>query len=178
MDLKGVRVAILAEDLYEDQELWYPYFRLKEAGAEAVLAGTGAKDTYASKHGYPCKVAADVHALNAGDFDGVIVPGGFAPDKMRRYPALLAFVRDLHAAGKVVGSICHGPWVLVSAGVLKGKTATCVAAIKDDVVNAGARWVDREVAVDGALVTSRTPPDLPAFMREVLAQLERRHRTA
>ena len=174
MSLSGVRVAVLVEDIYEDQELWYPYFRLREAGAEVVLAGTGTKETYLSKHGYPCKVTADVHRLKAADFAGVIVPGGYAPDKMRRYPALLAFVRDLHAAGKVVASICHGPWVLASAGVLKGRRATCVGAINDDVVNAGATFVDAEAVVDGTLVTSRTPPDLPAMMRAVLALLEKR----
>jgi protease I len=176
MSLNGARVAILAEDLYEDLELWYPYHRLREAGAEPVLAGTGTKATYASKHGYPCTVHADIQTLKADGFDGVVVPGGFSPDKLRRHPAVLQFVRDIHAAGRPVAAICHGPWVLISAGILRGRTVTGVSAIRDDLTNAGATYVDREVVVDGLLVTSRTPEDLPAFLREILAALERSRR--
>ena len=111
--------------------------------------------------------------VRAADFDAVVVPGGWAPDFLRRHESVLSFVRGLHAAGKPVAAICHAGWVLASAGILKGKTATSFSAIKDDVINAGARWVDREVAVDGALITARTPDDLPAFCRELISQLAR-----
>jgi protease I len=171
MELAGKRVAILAEEMYEDPELWYPYYRLQEAGAAVTIAGTGSSTTYTSKHGYPVRVDAQVGDLRAGDFDGVIVPGGFAPDLLRRYPAVLQFVRDLATGGKVVASICHGPWVLVSAGVLRGRRATSLPAIRDDVANAGADWLDAEVVRDGNLITSRRPADLPAFMRTVIAAL-------
>ena len=109
--------------------------------------------------------------ISAADFDGVVIPGGYAPDLMRRYPSMVGLVKDLFEAGKVVGAICHAGWMLVSAGVLKGRTATCFFAIKDDLVNAGAEYVDREVVVDGNLITSRRPDDLPAFMRAIIATL-------
>ena len=171
MELAGKRVAILAEDMYEDPELWYPYYRLLEARAAVPIAGTGSSNAYKSKHGYPVRVDAQVADLRALDFDGVIVPGGFAPDLLRRYPEVLQFVRDLDAGGKVVASICHGPWVLVSAGILRGRRATSLPAIRDDVANAGADWQDAEVVRDGNLITSRRPADLPAFMRSVIAAL-------
>jgi len=171
MELAGKRVAVLAEDNYEDPELWYPYYRLLEAGAAVALVGTGSAQTYHSKHGYPVTVDARADDVRAADFDAVIIPGGFAPDRLRRYPAVLRLVREAFEAGKVVAAICHGPWVLVSAGVLRGRTATSVSAIKDDVANAGAQWVDREVVRDGNLITSRTPSDLPAFSRAIIGAL-------
>jgi protease I len=166
--LSGKRVAVLAEAQYEDLELWYPLLRLREEGAEVKVVGTGSAPSYESKHGYP--VTADLAAdeTNADDFDAVVVPGGFAPDRMRRYPAVLNLVKGLWQQGKVVAAICHGPWVLVSAGVLDGRKATSFYAIKDDVINAGATWVDEPVTVDGTLVTSRVPGDLPEFMRTVI----------
>lgn len=168
MELAGKRVVVLAEDMYEDPELWYPYYRMKEAGATVTLVGTGSAETYSSKHGYPVRVDARADDIRAADVDAVIIPGGFAPDRLRRYPAVLRLVREAFEAGKVVAAICHGPWVLVSAGVLRGRTATSVSAIKDDVTNAGAEWVDREVVRDGNLITSRTPADLPAFCRTII----------
>lgn len=168
MELAGKRVVVLAEDMYEDPELWYPYYRMKEAGATVTLVGTGSAETYSSKHGYPVRVDARADDIRAADVDAVIIPGGFAPDRLRRYPAVLRLVREAFEAGKVVAAICHGPWVLVSAGVLRGTTATSVSAIKDDVTNAGAEWVDREVVRDGNLITSRTPADLPAFCRTII----------
>lgn len=167
------KIAILAEDMYQELELWYPLLRLKEAGHAAVVLGAG-KPAYKSKIGYEVKVDADVKDVKASDFDGVIVPGGYAPDYMRRHPAMVKLVADLFMQGKLVGAICHGLWVPASAGILKGKTCTCFFSIKDDVVNAGARYVDEPVVVDGNLVTSRVPTDLPAFMREVLKCLERK----
>jgi len=170
MSLKGKRVAVLAEDIYEDPELWYPYYRLLEEGAEVVIVGPEAK-VYESKHGYPVKADVAASAVSAKDFDGVVVPGGFAPDRLRRSPAVLDLVRGVYAKGGMVAAICHAGWVLISAGILKGKRATSVAAIKDDMVNAGVIFVDAEVVVDGKLVTSRTPRDLPAFMPAVIAAL-------
>lgn len=172
MALSGKKVAVLAEDNYQELELWYPVLRMREAGAEVVIVGTGSAPTYASKHGYPVTVNATANDVSAADFVAVIVPGGFAPDRLRRYPAVLKLVREAFNQGKVVGAICHAGWVLVSAGILKGKRATCVPAIKDDVMNAGATYVDEEVVVDGNLVTSRVPDDLPAFCRAILAILE------
>jgi protease I len=163
-------VAILIEDVYQEMEVWYPAYRLREAGVKTVFVGTG-KPEYKSKLGYPCKAEGDIKEVQAKDFDGVIVPGGFAPDYLRRSPEILEFVAALDKAGKPVGAICHAAWVLCSAGVLKGRKATCFFAIKDDVVNAGAKYLDQEVVVDGNLVTSRKPDDLPAFMREYLKAL-------
>ena len=171
MSLKGKRVAILVEEIYEELELWYPYYRLLEAGAKVTLVGPEAK-VYPSKHGYPAKADVAAASVSAADFDAVVVPGGFAPDRLRRYAAVLDLVRGVHAKGGVVAAICHAGWVLVSAGILKGKRATCVAAIKDDVVNAGATYVDAAVVVDGKLVTSRTPADLPAFVPAIIAALQ------
>ncbi len=173
MRLQGKRVAILAEDLYEDLELWYPYYRLKEEGAEVQVIGSGRSDAFTSKHGYPVNADAPADAVKGGDFDGVIIPGGYSPDLMRRSPAMVALVRDAADKGKVVAAICHGGWMLCSARVVKGKKATCFFAIKDDLVNAGAKYVDEEVVVDGNIITSRTPVDLPAFCREIVSALER-----
>lgn len=172
MSLKGIKIAILAEDNYQELELWYPLLRLREAGAETVVVGTGSASTYASKHGYPVTVNVSANDVSAADFAAVIVPGGYAPDRMRRYPALLKLVREAYEQGKPVAAICHAGWVLVSAGILKGKKATCVPAIKDDLINAGAIYLDEEVVVDGNLITSRVPDDLPAFCRAIIAALE------
>jgi protease I len=171
MNLTGKRVAILAENNYQDLELWYPLLRLREAGAEVKVIGTGSAKTYTSKRGYPVTVDAAAHEVEAADFDAVIVPGGYAPDLMRRYEAVLALVRDAHQQGKVVAAICHAGWVLISAGILKGRKVTCVSAIKDDVINAGATYVDQEVVQDGNVITSRVPTDLPAFCRTIIAAL-------
>ena len=173
MSLRGKRVAILVEDLYQDQEVWYPYYRLKEAGVEVVLVGTGKKE-YKGKYGYPAAPETTIEQVSAAAFDGVIVPGGYAPDLLRRYPAVIRFVSEAHRQGKVIGAICHAGWVLCSAGVFRGKTATCFSAIKDDIVNAGATYVDREVVRDGNLITSRQPDDLPAFVRTILEALGER----
>jgi protease I len=158
-------IAAVVDDIYEDLELWYPRIRLEEEGWKVVVAGPAAGKTYAGKHGYPCRTDAAFSDLRAADFDGLLVPGGFAPDKMRRDAHVLGFVRDIHAAGKLVAFICHAGWVLVSAGILKGRRATSTVGIRDDMANAGALWVDAPLVVDGNLVSSRTPADLPVFAR-------------
>ena len=171
MELRGKRIAILIDNYYQEMEVWYPYFRFKEAGAECVLVGSEAGKAFTSKLGYPAKAELSYDQAHARDFDGVVVPGGFAPDHIRRYPKANQFVHDLDAEGKLVASICHGLWVLCSAHVLRGRRATCFCAIKDDVINAGAHYEDSEVVVDNNLVTSRKPEDLPAFCREAIKVL-------
>jgi deglycase len=163
MRLKGKRILILCGPDYEDMELHYPRYRLMEEGAEVVVAGIG-ESTYKGKKGYPVTVDAQVSGLRAADFDAVVVPGGYAPDHMRRSEDLLALVREIHDQGKAVAAICHAPWVTISAGIMKGRRVTCVPAIKDDVMNAGADYTDEPVVVDGNLVTSRRPDDLPQFL--------------
>lgn len=161
------RIAILVEKDYQDMEVWYPYLRLLEAGHEPVPIGVGQKD-YKGKYGYPIVCSTTIDKVKLSDYDGVIVPGGWAPDFLRLSPEVLKFVREIDSKGKLVAAICHAGWVLVSADILKGRTATCYKAIKDDVVNAGAKWKDAEVVVDKNLITSRTPWDLPAFMKAIL----------
>jgi len=173
MSLSGKRVALLVDNHYQEMEVWYPLLRLREAGAEVVTIAAVAGQTYTSKLGYPVKADLAYDAANETEFHGVIAPGGFAPDYIRRHAKALQFVRDIDAAGKLVAAICHGPWVLCSAGVLKGKRATSFFSIKDDVVNAGALWEDAEVVVDGNLVTSRKPEDLPAFCLAAIEVLSR-----
>lgn len=169
-ELTGKKVAILAETLYEDLELWYPYYRLREAGAEVRVVAPH-KGTYESKHGYPVKADCGADEVKAADFDAVIIPGGYAPDHMRRSRAMVELVREAVQQGKVVAAICHAGWMLASAGVLKGRKATCYMAIRDDVVNAGAEYLDQEVVRDGNLITSRFPADLPAFCRTIIEAL-------
>lgn len=169
MPLSGKTFAVLAEKFYEDQELWYPVYRLREAGAEVHIVGPQAGATYASKHGYPAKADRAAAEVSGKDYDGVIIPGGYSPDHMRRHAPMVQFVADAFEANKIVAAICHAGWMLCSANALQGKRCTSFFAIKDDMVNAGCEWVDEEVVVDGNLITSRTPADLPAFMKAILA---------
>ena len=171
MKLQGKRIALLAENLYQEMELWVPYYRFKEEGAEVKVVGAAGAKGYTSKHGYP--VADDVQAeqVKAVEFDAVVVPGGYAPDMMRRHAAMVNLVREAAQQGKVVAAICHAGWMLVSAGVLKGRKATSFFSIKDDLKAAGADWQDAEVVVDGNLITSRKPDDLPAFCRAIVVAL-------
>lgn len=164
MDLAGTRVAVLVEQKYEELEVWYPVYRLREAGAEVVLVGPKAGETYPSKLGYPAKADVAAADVTADRFAAVVIPGGFAPDYIRRSEPMLKLVRDAFAAGKPVAAICHGPWVLCSTPALRGRKATGYFSIKDDMVNAGATFVDQEVCVDGNVITSRKPDDLPAFV--------------
>jgi protease I len=150
-----------------------PYYRLKEEGAEVTVVGTGSSRTYTSKHGYPVDVNKEAREIDMSAYDGVVIPGGYAPDLMRRYPEMVQIVREAHHQGKMVAAICHAGWVLVSAGILKGKRVTGIFSIKDDLVNAGATYVDAEVVRDGNLITSRKPDDLPAFCREMVDALSK-----
>jgi len=169
--LQGKRVAVLVEKLYEDLELWYPVYRLREAGCKVTLVGPKAGETYSSKHGYPAKSDVSSSDVSAKDFDGIIIPGGYSPDHMRRHPSMVELVTTAAQQGKVLAAICHGPWMLCSAKCLKGRKVTGFFAIRDDVENAGGIWEDAPVVRDGNLVTSRTPEDLPAFMQGILAAL-------
>lgn len=168
---KPKSIAILIEEQYQVLEVWYPWLRLRENGYTVKLIGSGTKASYGSKEGYPAAADAAIQDVKAEDFDAVIIPGGFAPDFMRRVPEVAAFVRAMSDKDKIVAAICHGGWMLVSAGILKGKKATSFFAIKDDLIAAGADWSDEEVVVDGRLITSRKPEDLTAFTVEVIKQL-------
>jgi protease I len=173
MTLQGKRIAILAENMYQEMELWVPYYRLKEEGADVKIVGAGGAKSYASKLGYPVTVDVQAEQVKAVEFDAVVVPGGYAPDMMRRHAAMVSLVRDASQQGKVVATICHAGWMLVSAGIARGKKATSFFSIKDDLVAAGVNWVDQEVVVDGTLITSRKPDDLPAFCREIVKALSK-----
>jgi protease I len=171
MQLSGKKIALLVDNIYQEMEVWYPLYRLREAGAQVVTVGAKAGETYASKLGYPVHCDKSYDEVSAAQFDGVVVPGGYAPDHIRRHAKANQLVRDMDAQGKLVAAICHAAWVLCSADILKGRKATCFFAIKDDVIHAGAHWVDAEVVVDRNLVTSRKPDDLPAFCRAMIAVL-------
>lgn len=161
--LEGKKVLILVENLYEDLELQYPRYRLIEEGARVVIAGTRAKEKYPGKHGYPCESDIAFSDAKEEEFDALLIPGGYAPDRLRRYSVVLELVRSFHSKKKPIAFICHAGWVPISAQVLKGVRCTSFSAIKDDMVNAGAVWVDEPVVVDQHFVTSRVPDDLPVF---------------
>jgi protease I len=173
MELQGKTVAILVEEMFNTYEFWYPYYRLKEAGARVVVVGSGSAERFQGKPGTEVTPEKNADQVASSDFDGVVIPGGYAPDHMRRHPAMVKLVKDLFETGKVVAAICHAGWMLASAEVLAGRKATSFFAIKDDLVHAGADWVDQEVVVDGNLITSRKPDDLPAFMRAVIKAVGR-----
>jgi len=168
LPLAGRRVLILTGEIYEDLELWYPKLRLEEAGAELIVAGPEAGARYSGKHGYPCVSDAAIDQMNEADFDALVVPGGFMPDKLRRDNAVLDLVRAFHNAGKPIAAICHGGWIPISAGIYKGVRVTGSPGIKDDLVNAGAVYEDAEVVIDRHHVSSRRPDDLPAFCRALI----------
>lgn len=166
LSLQGKRVVVLVDDLYQELEAWYPYYALRQAGAQTYFASYQNKQ-YSGKYGYPCTPQLTFKELKAQEWDCVVIPGGYAPDKLRRYAEVNHFVKKMFDSGKVVAAICHGLWVPISAGILKGRKCTCFDGIKDDVANAGALYSDQEVVVDGNLVSSRKPDDLPAFCREI-----------
>jgi len=161
------KVAVLVADNYQVLEVWYPYFRLREAGMKTLLVGPEKRE-YKSKEGYTAQAEISIKDAGKEGFDAVVIPGGYAPDILRRYGDINSFVKAMSDSGRLVAAICHAGWVLVSAGVLKGKRATCFSAIKDDVINAGAKYSDEEVVVDSNLITSRKPEDLPAFCAKII----------
>jgi protease I len=174
MNLSACRVCILVEQQYQEMEVWYPAYRLREAGCQVTLVGPEAGATYPSKLGYPAIADKGAGQVKPADFDVLIIPGGFAPDFMRRSEAMIQLARGMVAENKIIAAICHGPWLLCSTPGLKGKRATCFFAIRDDVANAGASYVDAEVVRDGNLITSRKPDDLPAFLRAILSAIVER----
>lgn len=164
-------VAILIEDNYQDLEVLYPLHRFREAGYRVILVGAGRAKEYQGKYGYPIREDFSANQVSSKEIEAVLIPGGYAPDILRRYASVLKLVKDCYDQGKIVASICHGAWVLVSAKACEGRKATCFSAIKDDLSNAGADYVDEEVVRDGNLITSRKPDDLPAFCKTILAAL-------
>jgi protease I len=161
-------ILAIIDDVYEDLELWYPKIRLEEESWNVVIAAPEAEKLYKGKHGYPCVSDAAIADVAADDYDALLVPGGFAPDKLRRDPKVLDLVREFDAAGKPIAHICHAGWILISAGVLKGKKTTSTVGIKDDMNNAGAEWIDEPVVIDGNQIASRTPKDLAAFSKALV----------
>jgi protease I len=174
MKLQGKRAVILVEDIYNEFEVWIPYYRLKEEGVEVTVVGSGTASTYHGKYGIPIQADKKAADVTVDDFDAIVIPGGYAPDKMRIHPEMVKLVKDAFHKGKVVACICHGGWMLASADVLKGKRATSYVAIRDDMVNAGALWEDSELVRDGNLITSRKPEDLPAFCRTLIQAMAER----
>lgn len=172
MTLTRKKVLLLAADLFEDMELLYPLYRLREEGVAVTVAGVDDQPVTGKKGHGPVEVDTTVDQLSAKDFDGLVIPGGFAPDKLRRSEAVLTLVRDFDAAGKPVAFICHAGWVPISAQIVKGRRATSVSAIRDDMVNAGVDWVDEATVVDGTLISARTPADLGPWMMALLAALQ------
>ena len=172
MDLQNTRAAILVEQMYQEMEVWYPVYRLREAGCKVTLVGPEAGQTYPSKLGYPVKSDKAAKDVRADDFDLLVIPGGYAPDHMRRCEPMIRLASTMAEQGKVVAAICHGPWLLCSTQALKGRRVTCFFSIKDDVINAGGNYVDAEVVRDGNLITSRKPDDLPAFLQAVIGAVK------
>lgn len=170
MDLSKKHVAILAEDDYQELELHYPRLRLIEAGARVSVLGAGSS-TYHSAKGYAVTPDADIRSVQPADFDAVVIPGGMAPDRMRRHRSMVDFVRALNDTGKPVAWICHAGWMAVSADIIRGRRVTSFSSIRDDMTNAGGDWVDEAVVRDGNLISSRVPDDLPQFCREIIAAL-------
>ena len=173
MSLTGKTILIFAANWYEDLELWYPKIRLEEEGARTVVAGLG-ETSYQGKRGYPLTPDTSVDTLAAESFDGLVIPGGYAPDILRRSAKVLSLTKEIFDAGKPVAFICHAGWVPISAKIVRGKRGTSVGAIKDDLINAGMLWEDSPVVVDGNLISSRTPADLPLFMRALISALRTR----
>ena len=166
------RILAFVDDIYEDLELWYPKIRLEEEGWEVVVAGPEADRTYRGKHGYPCKADAAIADMASGNFDALLIPGGFAPDKLRRDPKVLSLTREFHEQKKPIAFICHAGWICISADVLRGRSATSTVGIRDDMRNAGAEWVDEALVVDGHLISSRTPHDLAVFAKALVEKLK------
>jgi len=168
MKLTGKKIAIMLEQQYQELEVWYPLYRLREEGAEVLCVAPQADQEYPSKLGYPCRSDRAARQVKGEDFDAVVVPGGWSPDYMRRDESMVRFIRQCAEAGILLAAICHGGWMLCCTGVLKGRRVTSFIAIKHDMINAGAKWVDEECVVDGNVITARKPDDLPAFCKAII----------
>jgi protease I len=175
MKLKGKNILMFIDHIYEDLELLYPKYRLIEEGARVVVAGPKAGEIYKGKHGYPCASDAAIADIQEVDFAGLVIPGGFAPDQLRRDPKVLELTGQFHRSGKLVAHICHAGWIPISAKIVKGFKCTSTPGIKDDLINAGATWVDEPVVIDRNQVTSRRPDDLPYFCQAIIKVLLAHH---
>lgn len=169
--LNGIKILMFVDDYYEDLELWYPKLRLTEAGAKVIIAGEDEGKVYKGKNGYPCKSDVSFNNLKSEDFSALVIPGGFMPDKLRRYPKVLSLTSEIFSQGKLVAHICHAGWIPISAKIVKGYHCTSTPGIKDDLENAGAFWSDAEVVIDRNMISSRRPDDLPAFCRAIISYL-------
>lgn len=172
MELNDAKLVNLLHEIYEDLELWYPVIRLREAGAVVKLAGKEAGYKHTGKNGIPATADIGFNDLDPADFDGVLIPGGYAPDKLRRNKKVTDFVKKMDDAGKPIGIICHAGWVPISAGIMNNRKITSVGAIKDDLVNAGAEWVDKQVVIDRNLISSRNPNDLHVYAKAFIDMLK------
>ncbi|HKB87445.1 MAG TPA: type 1 glutamine amidotransferase domain-containing protein [Ignavibacteriaceae bacterium] len=172
MKLRGRKIAIFVEKMYEDLEFWYPYLRMKEEGADICVVAPKV-ETYEGKHGLKAKADQSIIGVKTDEFNALIIPGGYSPDHMRRTPEMAEFVKKMNEEKKPIAAICHGPWMLASADIIKGKKVTSFFSIKDDLIHAGAEWIDQEVIKDGNIITSRNPNDLPAFCRKIIETLEK-----
>jgi protease I len=168
MTLADKNIAIMLDQQYQELEVWYPYYRMKEEGATVTLVAPAPDVTYESKLGYPCVSDAAAESVRGEDFDAVIVPGGWCPDFMRRDESMIRFIQQCVTADIVLAAICHGGWMLCCTDALRGKRATSFVAIKHDMINAGCQWVDEECVVDGKVITARKPDDLPAFCAAII----------
>ncbi|KON91757.1 glutamine amidotransferase [Rossellomorea marisflavi] len=174
MSLTGKQVLQLVSDDFEDLELWYPVLRLREEGAVVHIAGEEKNKTYTGKYGVPITSDHSFHEVDADEYDAILVPGGWSPDKLRRYDSILSLIKEMDQSKKPIGQICHAGWVLISAKILEGVNVTSTPGIKDDMENAGAKWFDEPVVVDGHIISSRRPPDLPDYMREFIGVLQKK----
>lgn len=170
MILQGKNILVLIAEFFEEIEFWYPYYRMIEAGANVVSVGA-TQGIFVGKNGMKAKSDEIIDNVKPENFDAIIIPGGFAPDYLRREPKIVDFVRRMNEQGKITAAICHGPWLLASAKIIRNKTVTSFYSIKDDLVNAGAYWIDQDVVVDGGIITSRKPADLPVFCKTIIEKL-------
>lgn len=169
--MRSKKILILVADDYEDIELEYPKLRLREEGAEVVIAGEKAKQKYAGKKGHFCEAEVSFDSINVNEFHALVIPGGYAPDRLRKIPRVLEIIREFHESKKLIAYICHAGWLLISAQIIKSVKCTSYISIKDDMINAGAKWVDESVVVDQNIISSRFPDDLPNFCREIIRTL-------
>ncbi|SDN32072.1 type 1 glutamine amidotransferase domain-containing protein [Alkalicoccus daliensis] len=173
MRLENKKVLTVIENDFEDSELIYPHYRLQEEGAVCHIAGKEAEKTYYGKNGVPVVSDFSLDQIYIEEYDAILIPGGWAPDKLRRYEEVIKMVKYMNDQKRIIGQICHAGWVLISADILQGVKVTSTPGIKDDMTNAGAEWHNEEVVTDGHIVSSRRPPDLPAYGRALVEAIEK-----